>query len=127
MSSVYRILCLSHDPATSAEEYCTPEAAAKAIASGVDGHRRCDLLIGRYSYPLVEVGCPPTAARGGPPLCYAHRDIVWVDSAWLRALCVVHQLDDEPARALVRDPQLRCWSWERLLRLRDELGITIIT
>lgn len=56
MSSTYRILCVSHDPAlTTGSDYNSPEAAEAAIRLGVNGHPTCDLLIGRYSYPLRAV------------------------------------------------------------------------
>ncbi|MEU4224334.1 hypothetical protein AB0F17_08575 [Nonomuraea sp. NPDC026600] len=128
MSSIYRILCLSHDPAITVEaEYDRPETAAAAITAGVDGHARCDLLIGRYSYPLIEVGCPPTTGpqRIGQHRCYPHSAPEWVDVAWLRILAAVHQSGTERMRALARESRLGCWSWERLRRLRDELSIDL--
>lgn len=128
MSSTYRILCLSHDPAiTAGDDYNSPEAAAAAIAAGVDEHPHCDLLIGRYSYPLIEVGCPPTTrpARPGQRGCYAHATTEWVDVAWLRILAAVHQSGNEETRALAGDSHLSHWPWERLRRLRDELGFAI--
>jgi hypothetical protein len=109
VSSVYR------DPAIAITEveYSRPEPAAAGIASGIDGHRDCDLLIGRYSYPLVEVGCPPTIGpeRTGRRRCYAHSVTEWVDVAWLRILA--------------GETQLAHWPWERLRRLRDELNINV--
>lgn len=128
MSSVYRVLCLSHDPAITTEaEYNRPEPAIAAIASGVDCHRDCDLLIGRYSYPLIEVGCPPTTGpeRAGRQSCYAHSVTEWVDVAWLRILAAVHQSGTEDMRTLAGEAQLAHWSWERLRRLRDELDIDV--
>lgn len=129
MSSVYRVLCLSHDPAIAITEveYSRPESAAADIASGIDGHRDCDLLIGRYSYPLVEVGCPPIIGpeRAGRRRCSAHSNTQWVDVAWLRILAAVHQSGADQMRALANASQLRHWSWERLRRLRDELNIDV--
>ncbi|HEY9372554.1 hypothetical protein [Streptomyces sp.] len=127
MSSVYRVLCLSHDPALALTEveYSRPESAATDIASGIDGHQECDLLIGRYSYPLVEVGCPPATGpeRSGQRRCYSHSTTEWVDVAWLRILAAVHQSGTENMRALSGDARLTHWSPERLQRLRYELGI----
>ena len=128
MSSIYRVLCLSHDPAITTEaEYSQPEPAVAAIASGIDGHSDCDLLIGRYSYPLIEVGCPPNARpeRTGRHHCYPHAVTEWVDVVWLRILAAVHQSGTEQMRALARESRLGCWSWERLRRLRDELSIDL--
>jgi hypothetical protein len=130
MSSTYRILCLSHDPAIATEdEFSTAGDAERAVADGVDGHPGCDLLIGRYSYPLVEVGCPPTTIeRPGRHRCSIHASTVWADVAWLRVLAAVYQAGDERLQALAVEsslthPTLRHWPWERLRRLRGELGI----
>ncbi|TYB69692.1 hypothetical protein FXF51_05895 [Nonomuraea sp. PA05] len=127
MSSVYRVLCLSHDPAIilSEVEYHRPEAAVSDIAAGIDGHAECDLLIGRYSYPLIEVGCPPATGpeRSGRPRCSTHSTTEWVDVAWLRILLAVHRNGTKEMQELVGATQLRHWSYERLRRLRDELGI----
>jgi hypothetical protein len=128
VSSVYRVLCLSHDPAITTEaEYSRPELAIAAVDSGIDGHADCDLLLGRYSYPLVEVGCPPTIGpeRAGRHRCYAHSVTEWVDVAWLRILAAVHQSGTEDVRTLAGETQLAHWSWERLRRLRDELNINV--
>ncbi|MER6830863.1 hypothetical protein ABT352_33055 [Streptosporangium sp. NPDC000563] len=126
MSSIYRVLCLSHDPAITAEaEYDRPEYAATAIASGIPEHADCDLLIGRYSYPLVEVGCPPTTGpeHAARHRCYPHSVTEWVDVAWLRLLAAVHQSGAESMWSLTGNARLAHWSRERLHRLRNELGI----
>jgi hypothetical protein len=125
MSSTYRILCLSHDPALSFGEYSTPGTAEAAIRVGIDEHPRCDLLIGRYSYPLIEVGCPPTTGhdRPGRRRCHPHSTTEWVDVAWLGLLAVTHQSGSEELAALAGGPAMAHWPWERLRRLRDELGI----
>jgi hypothetical protein len=126
VSSIYRVLCLGHDPAiTTGAEYSEPVAAVATIANGIDGHQGCDLLIGRYSYPLVEVGCPPATGseRSGQRRCYSHSTTEWVDVAWLRILAAVHQSGAENMRALAGVARLAHWSPERLQRLRYELGI----
>lgn len=131
MSSTYRVLCLSHDPALVVDDmgvgFSRPEAAEEAIRDGIDGHADCDLLIGRYSYPLIEVGCPPTngSERPGRHRCTIHGITEWVDVAWLRLAAAVYQSGNEQMRALADDRSLCCWSWERLRRLRDELGIDL--
>jgi hypothetical protein len=124
MSSTYRILCLSHDPAIVAtdDEYPSPEAVEAALAAGLDSHPGCDLLIGRYSYPLVEVGCPPTTReRPGQHACLTHSVTVWVDVAWLWVLAAVYQA--KGAQTFESGHAIRHWPWERLRRLREELGI----
>jgi hypothetical protein len=126
VSSTYRILCLSHDPAITTGDYSSPEAAAAAITAGVDEHPHCDLLIGRYSAALVEVGCPPSLSkRPGQYRCHTHASTEWAGTAWLRILAAVHQSGDDKMRALASDSHLRHWPWERLRRLRGELGFAM--
>jgi hypothetical protein len=127
VSSNYRILCLSHDPAIVAGDFTSAEAAEAEIAVGLNEHPQCDLLIGRYSYPLVEVGCPPTTGikRSGQHYCFPHAMTKWVDVAWLRLLAAAHQSGNDQMRALVDDTHLRHWPWGRLQRLRDELGLAV--
>ncbi|MFD7609682.1 hypothetical protein [Streptomyces sp. NPDC059828] len=121
MSSTYRILCLSHDPAVLHGEYRTPEDATQHITEGVEGHPACDLLIGRYSYPLVEAGCPASRHQPAKLTC-RHGDTVWAQSDVLRLLVAAYQSHDEIVRAAVKPFEGRCWTQERLHRLRDELG-----
>ncbi|MEU8278217.1 hypothetical protein ACFYOK_37380 [Microbispora bryophytorum] len=126
MSSTYRVLCLSHDPAIMTDgEYDSPGEAEAAVAAGVGGHAHCDLLIGRYSWSLVEIGCPPTTGpeRPGPHYCYPHSGTVWVDLAWARLLVAAHDSTDVRVRVLAADRGLAHWPWERLRRLWDVLGL----
>lgn len=124
MSSVYSVLCLSHDPAITAAYDCgSPENAAQAITEGIDGHEHCDLLIGRFSYPLVEAGCPCSKDQPVNFRCH-HGGTVWADADWLRLLSAAYESDDEVVRAATKRFESRCWSPERLRRLRGELGIT---
>ncbi|MHB9857651.1 hypothetical protein [Streptomyces sp. YIM S03343] len=124
MSSTYAILCLSHDPATLHGEYTTPEAAETAIRNGIDGHPHCDLMIGRFSYPLVELGCPPSRDRKVQQRCY-HGTTVWTDSDWLRLLAAAYQSTDPAVLAAVKAGHHGCLPWERLRRLRVELGFEL--
>lgn len=124
MSSTYRILCMSHDPATLHGDYHSAEDAAADIAAGVYGHPHCDLMIGRWSGAFVELGCPGShRPRPGQRACWGHRSTEWADAAWLRVLALVHQQDSDTARKLTGQTVLLCWSWDRLRRLLDELGI----
>lgn len=124
MSSTYRILCLSHDPALVEGEYASTTEAEAAVAAGVEGHQRCDLLIGRYSYPLVEVGCPASKYQPADLHC-CHGGTVWADAHWLLLAAAAYQSSDAEVTAAVARLGRRCWPWERLRRLREELGFTV--
>lgn len=121
MSSTYYALCLSHDPATTAREYGSPEEAAGAIKAGIEAHTGCDLLIERVSGGPVEYGCPPRDTRAAGPHCY-HRDVRWVDTEWLRLLGRAHESADPRMQDAVRQGQFYCWTHDRLHRLRHSLG-----
>ncbi|GHG97303.1 hypothetical protein ACFORH_42695 [Amycolatopsis roodepoortensis] len=122
MSSMYRILCLSHDPAIVLEPEFHSGAdgqarAEAAVIAGVEGHQGCDLLIGRYSYPLVEVGCP---RHGGE----THRlRTEWLDVVLLRLVGLAYRRPDGTPERLLAGQVARCWSSERLHRLRHELDL----
>ncbi|MFE7072683.1 hypothetical protein ACFU96_21635 [Streptomyces sp. NPDC057620] len=135
MSSNYSVLCLSHDPAIIAHDpgFNRPEQAEAAIADGITGHENCDLMIGRYSYPLVELGCPrsadqPEHLRPGVLRCY-HGSTQWTDREWLLLLAAAYQSEDQSEDQAVREAVKAghhgCLPWERLRRLRLELNITI--
>ena len=123
MSSTYRILCLSHDPATTHGEYHTPEDAEAAIRDGLPDHPHCDLMIGRYSYPLVELGCPPSSDQPANLRC-CHGITLWTESDWLRLLAAAYQTADPDVQMAVSAMRKHCLPWERLRRLWAELGIT---
>lgn len=132
MSSNYSVLCLSHDPAIIVHDpgFNRPEQAEAAIRDGITGHEDCDLMIGRYSYPLVELGCPahkyqPGVVRpNGITCCHGHTD--WVDRDWLWILAAAYQSPDPDMRAAIeKGHRQQCLPWERLRRLRVELGITV--
>lgn len=117
VSSTYRIICLSHDPALVVEEpewQGMPDALA-GLAAGLPGHPSCELLVGRFSYPLVEVCCPRQHSNG--PLhrgFHPHSD-EWVDASWLRLVLLAGA--DVAGRSRLRP----CWTYERAHRLRAEL------
>lgn len=131
MSSYYRLLCLSHDPAIviDGDDRSRDTAIARAHA-GVPDHVGCDLLIGRYSAPLVEVCCPTRTAPGPTPAWHPgwrwHAQPIWADAALLRlALLAIERADGDEAigRAIRQLPE--CWSWTRLRRLAPELDVTL--
>jgi hypothetical protein len=131
VSSDYRLLCLTHDPALEIGDDRWPhlDQALAAVADPAADpllvtHPGCDLLIGRYSYPLVEVICPPKTSpsrqRG-----HLHRDPHRIDAAWLRLLwhatASTGDGESEWEKAARNVPD--CWRWERVHRLRYALGI----
>lgn len=123
MSSTYYVLCMSHDPAIQLDgSHHWPEGAAEAVAAGVDGHEHCDLAIGSYSYPLVEVGCPASRDQPAKLRC-SHAGTTWVDRDWLRLLAAGYQTTDPLVEAAVKEVSNLCWPWVRLRRLRVELDI----
>ena len=131
MSSTYRVLCLSHDPAiVAADDFQRPEHAEAAIAEGIAEHADCDPMIGRYSYPLVELGCPSTRGRSTPPrpngITCCHGSTDWTDRDWLWIHAAANQSPDPAMRAAIeKGHQQQCLPWERLRRLRNELDFTV--
>ncbi|MFF6829611.1 hypothetical protein [Streptomyces longwoodensis] len=123
MSSTYRILCLSHDPALTRGEFHTPGDAETAIANGYDTHPGCDLVIGRWSGALVEVGCPASSDQPATLSCH-HGNTIWADKTWLLLLAAAYQSTDPDVQQAI-EGRHHCMSWERLRRLRNELGFTI--
>ncbi|MFD3740460.1 hypothetical protein [Streptomyces sp. NPDC058629] len=125
MSSTYRVLCLSHDPAMVIDrDWHRPEGAEEAVAAGIDGHPHCDLIIGAFSYPLVRIGCPTTRHQPAKLPC-CHGGTSWVDRDWLRVLAAGYQTTDPLVEAAVKKAHTMCWPWERLLRLREELALQL--
>lgn len=126
MSSNYRVLCLSHDPAIIARDhdFNRPEQAEAAIRDGIEGHEHCDLAIGRYSYPLVELGCPATRDQPTKLRC-VHANTEWTERGWLLLLAAAYQSEDPAVRQVAADGRHHCLPWERLQRLRMELDITV--
>jgi hypothetical protein len=124
MSSTYRILCVSHDPAIALEQFEFQSGddgrarAEEAVATGVADHPNCDLLIGRYSYPLVEVGCPPKPRHSG---VYHPHNTEWLDVFWLRLLVAAQRAPEGSQERQLATGAPGCWSPERLHRLRLEL------
>jgi hypothetical protein len=125
MSSLYKILCLAHDPSLviGDNEWRISTQPLYYIAHPQDNewtvdHTSCDLLIGRYSYSLVEICCPPSFGRVLTNSHFnSHRDAEWVDVAWLRLLR--HYYKESPIEPVRGIPQ--CWNYNRILRLRNVL------
>lgn len=125
MSSLYKILCLAHDPSLiigdagwgGSEQPLHWVANPRGNELTID-HVGCDLLVGRYSYSLVEVCCPPSLSRALTSTHFhSHRDAQWIDVVWLRLLWRHYKESPiEPVHGISR-----CWNYNRILRLRNVL------
>lgn len=119
MSSIYRGICLNHVPAIEFPEDSTHESLGDLIEvwqngmrSDVAPHRSCDVVFGQYSYPLIEVICPPT-------LAHDHVRPVGIDVEVLRGILNDLHGPRGPLRrsALRWARDNRCWSLVRLRAL----------
>jgi len=127
VSSTYRILCLNHDPAIVIDrDWSSPNDAMAAATdpghAGLDDHLRCDLLVGRWSGGLCEIGCPPSI--GPEAKCSSHhRNEHWVDLDWLRLLAAALDSSEPAVTAAVKEltSPYHCWRRERVQRLRSVL------
>jgi hypothetical protein len=128
MSSMYRLICLSHDPgleldtewhsgangrdvAENALRYLKFNTGRPADVDGnteLTGHAKCDLIIGRYSYPIVEVGYLPY-----------NTNVHWIDVEWLRVLAAAVILHDRHGNQIPPFP--RGWTPELMRRLTPHL------
>jgi hypothetical protein len=120
MSSIYRLICLSHDPGLELETEWQSGSDGRRIAETVlrtistdyateelAQHAHCDLVIGRYSYPIIQVGY----------LTHRVNPVSWIDAEWLRVLVeavVRHGTGDQ-----LTMPQ--GWTPERCRRIRHLL------
>jgi hypothetical protein len=121
VSSTYSAICLSHDPALIIGPDLTYDEASRLDSRGrLDGHQHCDIAIGRFSYPLIEVGCLGRQLPGPSGCRKQHGGIEWIDSNWLRLL---HTARPHVGPELLRRHTFGCWPAERLDRLRQELGL----
>jgi hypothetical protein len=122
VSSTYNVLCLSHDPAIVIEGFNTAEDAHKAILETPEVHQGCDLLISRVSGAPCEFACPGEIRNHEThQTCYYHTNLQWIEADWLRLLAYVQGDKSKEIRELRRRSALRCWSPERISRLRYEL------
>ena len=130
MSSTYKILCLSHDPAIVLgwPEFQSGQGghltSVEAVQRGVEGHPGCDLLVGRYSSPLIEVCCPSPASGPKPAgVRCCHSQAQWVDADWLRLAALAYEEPDGSQFRKAVERVAPCWTKVRLCRLRAELGL----
>jgi hypothetical protein len=124
VSSTYRVLCLSHDPAIIVTDEWEPlewnnedepiAAVAKRLGS-LASHAKCDLMVGAYSTPLVQVACPPNEKHW-------HKEPVWMDANWLKLMAAA-MIEPNDAVNTVLDRFHGCWNPERVRRLRVLLSV----
>lgn len=121
MSSVYRALCVSHDPALAWGEVHSGSwsdaagmagALAHLIEEARGEHPGCRLLLGRYSYPLIEIGCPANERR----CSRRHREVEWLDRYWAKLMILAGDQVGGWSH-----PVIGCWSRGLLLPLAADL------
>jgi hypothetical protein len=132
VSSVYRVLCLSHDPAIElpGEEWLSGangmELATRAMVeratNELRSHQGCDLLVGRFSYPLIEVGCVTSPTWPTDHGNY-HNGTKWIDAEWLRLLYHAYNETGTALADVAAEMDRGCWSRQRVRRLRTLLRI----
>lgn len=117
MSSRYNVICLSHDPAIVEYDDSQDSYRIELVMTGKElkeRHRNCDVVIGRYSYPLIEVTCM-SRIDGRPAKCH-HTQPETIDAGWLRLLYRARQAGMDGVDEMTRHAA-NCWPVERLERL----------
>jgi hypothetical protein len=115
MSSSYYILCMSHDPATVVSESSTEQTAIELVGEGFETHPSCDFLVMRVSGAPVEFTC-----TGDTAACL-HSHEQTADADWLRVMQKLEELASAETEIMRRRHTLKCWSKERMHRLRSRL------
>lgn len=135
MSSTYRAICLSHDPAIEINgdyddlTWDDRETGLGALARRIGdlaAHKDCDLVLGAYSYPLWEITCPVSSGKrvegvkDGSVCCHNYDKSIQVD--WLR-LMIAALVEPTTATTAVLSRRLidGCWPPDRVMRLRNLL------
>ena len=108
MSSTYRIICLSHDPAFILDFESQHREAVEQVSTTGDTlyrHENCDLVAGRFSYPLIEVGCFPRKGPNGHSACKVpqHSNMIWYDRDVLRLVWWANRISMRRSVHLVAD------------------------
>lgn len=123
MSSDYHAICLNHDPAMVVYdlEWSNPGDAEDAIKNReahdwLTLHLACDLVIGRWSGGIVELGCPPGSHQGA-----YHARVEWIEVSWLRLLLDAYGTTGM-AQAIFGARLPSCWTEQRLVRLGNLLS-----
>lgn len=122
MSSIYRLICLSHDPGlvlntewqSGLDGRRDAETALRqpdrSEHEEVRDHADCNLVIGRYSASLVEVGQLPY-----------NTNVHWVDVEWLRVLAAAVLIHDKTGNQI--PPMPHGWTADRVRRLAPHLNM----
>jgi len=128
VSSDYIILCLSHDPAIEVYGDDLPWSPSDALCAAANPdhpdhpealtrHAACDLLVGRFSTPLIEVACP-----GGGERCHHGWTFgTWIEVGWLLLLHDAYNA----GRDLAGYGLPSCWTPQRLARLAPLIHVTV--
>jgi hypothetical protein len=119
MSSSYYLLCLSHDPAFRIMEI-DPKSEISSYDDLPELHPNCDLLTVRVSGAPIEFGCLGRLVTGS---CRGHEEANWVKADWLRILAIAQDARAEEVRRIRERPDLRCWDFGRIYRLRNYLEL----
>jgi hypothetical protein len=123
VSSIYRPICLSHDPALILSRDLTyEEANTLTVRDDLGDHQQCDLVIGRFSYPLIEVACLGRQLPGPTGCNGYHSGAEWIGSDWLRLLAAAAPTVSQD---VLRPVTGKCWPLERLNRLRLDLRLSV--
>jgi hypothetical protein len=126
--STFRILCLNHDPAIRIAGDFTAHEVAVAAARNPEPygeqlglHAGCDLLIGEYSYPLVEVCCPGHQGLGEDGHD-DHDQPRWIRTEWLHLIVMSYRVKPtDGLNVTIGGAESGCWTPQRIHRLRSEL------
>jgi hypothetical protein len=110
---------MSHDPAIHISELGRSDDMRSTVVMGIGDHTQCDILLVRVSGAPVEVGCPGVKNAQ----CYGHREIEWLDADVIRLLYYTEEDKRPEVRTLKRRHIFRCWTSERLTRLRYVLEV----
>jgi hypothetical protein len=128
VSSNYHLICLGHDPAlVIGSEFGHDEITRLTSRDheALDTHQHCDIMAGRWSGALVEVGCYGITLGDRRGCKGYHRGVTWTDKDWLHLLHAAttppNRVDDDTLRSFTS----QCWPLDRLRRLRYHLGLPL--
>ena len=131
MSSVYKIFCVSHNPAIMVAQtgpdrfdWSRPEGPLAAIADHwgpLANHPHCDFLIGRCQGAYTEYICPGKRESDPRPNPCTHTEPATIAAEWIDLMAA--DLNDPghsaaTARALDHIHRSGCWTFERVHSIR---------